>query len=82
MAELIISVSGLRGIVGETLTAEVAGRYAAAFAATLPPGDILVGAIAGHPEKCFPKPSKRDSRPRDATPSTAASWQRQPWACN
>jgi phosphomannomutase len=29
--------------VGETLTAEVAVRYAAAFAATLPPGDILIG---------------------------------------
>ncbi len=43
MAEPIISVSGLRGIVGETLTPEVAMRYAAAFAATIPPGDILVG---------------------------------------
>jgi phosphomannomutase len=43
VAEPIISVSGLRGIVGETLTAEVAGRYAAAFAATLPPGDIFIG---------------------------------------
>jgi phosphomannomutase len=43
LAEPIISVSGLRGIVGETLTAEVAGRYAAAFAALAPPGAILVG---------------------------------------
>ena len=43
MAEPIISVSGLRGIVGETLTPEVAMRYAAAFAAIAPPGDILVG---------------------------------------
>lgn len=43
MAELIISVSGLRGVVGETLTPEVAMRYAAAFAAIAPPGDILVG---------------------------------------
>ena len=33
----------LRGIVGETLTPEVAMRYAAAFAAIAPPGDILVG---------------------------------------
>lgn len=40
--ELIISVSGLRGIVGETLTSEVAFRYAAAFAATLPDGPLLV----------------------------------------
>jgi len=43
MADPIISVSGLRGIVGETLTPEVAMRYAAAFAAVAPPGDILVG---------------------------------------
>ena len=43
MAEPIISVSGLRGIVGETLTPEVAVRYAAAFAALAPPGTILVG---------------------------------------
>ena len=43
MAEPIISVSGLRGIVGDTLTPEVAMRYAAAFAAIAPPGDILVG---------------------------------------
>ena len=33
MDELIISVSGLRGVVGDSLTAEVAARYAAAFAA-------------------------------------------------
>jgi phosphomannomutase len=43
MPEPIISVSGLRGVVGETLTPEVAIRYAAAFAAALPPGDILIG---------------------------------------
>jgi phosphomannomutase len=43
MAEdLIISVSGLRGIVGESLTPEVARRYARAFAATLPAGGIVV----------------------------------------
>ncbi|MGA2033633.1 MAG: phosphoglucosamine mutase [Thermoguttaceae bacterium] len=42
MAEPIISVSGLRGVVGETLTPEVALRYAAAFAAIAPPGGILV----------------------------------------
>ncbi|MCC7475573.1 MAG: phosphoglucosamine mutase [Pirellulales bacterium] len=40
--DLIISVSGLRGIVGETFTPEVAYRYAAAFAATLPAGPVLV----------------------------------------
>lgn len=43
MAEPIISVSGLRGIVGETFTPEVAVHYATAFAAILPPGDILIG---------------------------------------
>lgn len=40
---LIVSVSGLRGVVGESLTAEVAARYAGAFAATLPPGPVVVG---------------------------------------
>lgn len=43
MSELIISVSGLRGIVGETLTPEVAVRFVAAFAAQLPEGPIIVG---------------------------------------
>ena len=43
VAEPIISVSGLRGVVGETLTPEVAMRYAGAFAAIAPPGDVLVG---------------------------------------
>ncbi len=42
MPEPIISVSGLRGIVGESLTLDVALRYAAAFAATLPPGPIAL----------------------------------------
>jgi phosphomannomutase len=40
--QLIISVSGLRGIVGDTLTPDVARRYAAAFAEVLPPGPVLV----------------------------------------
>ena len=40
---LIVSVSGLRGVVGSTLTPGVATRYAAAFAATLPPGPIVIG---------------------------------------
>jgi len=42
VGEPIISVSGLRGIVGETLTPEVAIRYAAAFAALAPPGSIVI----------------------------------------
>jgi phosphomannomutase len=40
--EPIISVSGLRGVVGESLTPEVAWRYAAAFAQTLPAGPVVV----------------------------------------
>jgi phosphomannomutase len=40
---LIVSVSGLRGIVGQSLTPEVAARYAAAFAATLPDGPVVIG---------------------------------------
>src|SRR3954447_13628664 len=40
--ELIISVSGLRGIVGDTLTPDVAFRYASAFVATLPNGPVAV----------------------------------------
>jgi phosphomannomutase len=40
---LIVTVSGLRGVVGASLTTQVAARYAAAFAATLPPGPIVLG---------------------------------------
>jgi len=40
---LIVSVSGLRGVVGASLTPDVAVRYAGAFAATLPPGPIVIG---------------------------------------
>ena len=40
---LIVSVSGLRGVVGQTLTPEVAVRYAAAFVAGLPPGPVVIG---------------------------------------
>ena len=43
MSGLIISVSGLRGIVGETLTPEVATRFVAAYASKLPDGPIIVG---------------------------------------
>ena len=38
----IISVSGLRGIVGQSLTPLVAARYAAAFAAELPAGPVVI----------------------------------------
>ena len=40
---LMISVAGVRGIVGESLTPPVLARFAAAFAAELPPGEIVVG---------------------------------------
>ncbi|MDR3232422.1 MAG: phosphoglucosamine mutase [Planctomycetaceae bacterium] len=42
MSELIISVAGLRGVVGETLTPNVAMRYAAAFSASVPPGPFVI----------------------------------------
>ena len=42
MGEPIISVSGLRGIVGETLTPEVASRYACALAAELGSGPVVI----------------------------------------
>ena len=41
-SEPIISVSGLRGIIGQTLTPEVAIRYASSFAAQLPPGPLVI----------------------------------------
>jgi phosphomannomutase len=40
--EPIITASGLRGIVGDSLTEAVAWRYAAAFAKLLPAGPVLV----------------------------------------
>jgi phosphomannomutase len=43
MAEPIISVSGLRGIVGTELTPTVAMNYAAAFATTRPGGQVVLG---------------------------------------
>ena len=43
MAGLIVSVSGIRGIVGETLTVEVAMRFARAFGSQLGKGLVLVG---------------------------------------
>lgn len=43
MPEPIISVSGLRGVIGQSLTPEVAQRYVAAFASLLPPGPVVLG---------------------------------------
>jgi phosphomannomutase len=39
----MISVAGVRGIVGESLTPPVVSRFAAAFARSLPPGPVVVG---------------------------------------
>lgn len=43
MEPLIVSVSGLRGVVGASLTPEIAARYAAAFVTTLAAGPIVIG---------------------------------------
>ena len=40
---LIVSVSGLRGVVGRSLDSTVAATYAVAFAHVLPPGPIVIG---------------------------------------
>ena len=42
MAQLIVSVSGVRGIVGDGLTPEVAARFAAAYGTQLQGGSVLV----------------------------------------
>lgn len=42
-APLMISVAGVRGIVGESLTPPVLSRFAAAFARELPAGPVVVG---------------------------------------
>lgn len=42
MAEPIISVSGLRGIIGESLSPELAIRYVCAFAQSLPAGAVVI----------------------------------------
>ena len=42
LAELIISVSGLRGVFGDSLTTDVATRYALAFSEQISPGPIVI----------------------------------------
>ncbi len=42
-SKLMTGVSGVRGVVGESLTAEILLRYAAAFAATLGSGPVVFG---------------------------------------
>ncbi|PHS02980.1 MAG: phosphoglucosamine mutase [Blastopirellula sp.] len=43
MDQPIISVSGLRGIVGQSLSPQLVIRYIAAFSQNIPPGPILLG---------------------------------------
>ena len=43
MSPLIVSVSGLRGVVGESLTPDVAMRYVGAFSEFLAPGPVVLG---------------------------------------
>lgn len=43
MADLLISVSGIRGVVGEALTTDVAAGYAAAFGTFLKGGRVAIG---------------------------------------
>jgi len=42
-APLMISVAGIRGMVGESLTPPVVARFTAAFAREAPAGPIVVG---------------------------------------
>ncbi len=58
-APLIVSISGIRGLVGQSLTDEVVAGFAAAFGTTLTPGDIVVLA--------------RDTRPSGASFAQAAA---------
>ena len=43
MESLLVSVSGIRGVVGKALTADVAQRYAAAFGSYLKGGRVVIG---------------------------------------
>jgi phosphomannomutase len=43
MSKLMVSVAGIRGIVGDSLTPEVIMRYVSAYSRLLPPGKIAVG---------------------------------------
>ncbi len=50
MSEPIISISGLRGVIGTELTSFVASQFAAAFCTTAPPGPIILsrdGRVSG-----------------------------------
>ena len=71
LAEPIISVSGLRGVVGETLTPDVAVRYAAALRGLCRPARSWSAATAGLRAGCWPRRFPPVYR-RRAGPSTPA----------
>src|SRR3954462_10580403 len=58
MSDLIVSVSGIRGIVGESLTPEVAVRFGQALGGELGGGRVLIG---------------REGRPSGPGPAHAAA---------
>lgn len=58
MTDLIVSVSGVRGVVGRGLTADVVRRFTFAFGRNLPPGPAVLG---------------RDSRPHGTDFARAAA---------
>ena len=71
---LIISASGIRGIVGHTMTPEITSRYGAAFGAFLRDragnGGVTgatcwLAAIPGLPVHSWPMPLRRDSAQRE-----------------
>jgi len=43
MSELIVGISGIRGLVGDTLTPDVAARFAMAYASSLEPRLVVLG---------------------------------------
>jgi phosphomannomutase len=63
MAELIISISGMRGIVGENLTPAIAAEYGSAF------GTFLKNGVSGRLSVCI----GRDSRPSGQMLKAAAA---------
>ena len=70
MSELIISVSGLRGVVGDSLTPEVAIRFVNAFCQKLPPGRSWSRVMVAIPGRWWPPRCSRRCWPRVATVST------------
>ena len=82
MSEPIISVSGLRGIVGESLTPLVAARYVAAFAGDArSPGRWLSAATGARAGRCWRRSSAARWRPAAGECSMPTWPRRRRWAC-